>query len=263
MGRPLSLAMKPRFRRDNLPVESMQHQDDDTFFEFAATLEQEFQAWRKSWLESLVDDYGDLARYRAANAALRQRGENENRVVFFGDSITEGWSLEAHFPGEPYVNRGISAQTTAQMLLRFRQDVVALRPAAVIIHAGTNDIGGNAGPALMEDIQANLASMTEIAQANSIRVILASLLPPPQKSTPIYRFNLLKHPPEKIAELNGWLKHYSHSHACGFLDYFAAMSDAEGFLKPEFSEDGIHPLPAGYAVMAQVARDRIGPMMEV
>jgi lysophospholipase L1-like esterase len=233
----------------------MQQQDDDTFFSFAEALEQEFQAWRRTWLESMVDDYGDLARYRTSNAALRPPGEEENRVVFFGDSITEGWTLGEHFPGKPYINRGISAQTTAQMLLRFRQDVIALKPAAVVIHAGTNDIGGNAGPVLIEDIQANLASMAEIAQANSIRVILASLLPPANETTPIRRFNLLKHPPEQIAQLNRWLREYSRSHAAAYLDYFAAMCDADGFMKPEFSEDGLHPLPAGYAAMTQVARE--------
>jgi lysophospholipase L1-like esterase len=244
------------------PMERMQHRDDDGFFTLAAAFEREFQAWRKSWLTSLVDDYGDLARYRAANAALKPPDENENRVVFFGDSITEGWTLGEHFPGEPYVNRGISAQTTAQMLLRFRQDVVALKPSAVVIHAGTNDIGGNAGPVLIEDIQANLASMVEIAQANSVQAILASLLPPAHDATVLSRYNLIKHPPEQIAELNRWLKAYSLSHACAFLDYFAALNDGDGFIKPSFSEDGLHPLPAGYWVMAQVAQAGIGRTLE-
>ena len=231
--------------------------------ELAAAFEQEFQAWRKSWLESIVDDYGALSRYRAANAALKPPRPGENRIVFFGDSITEGWNLEEHFPGKPTINRGISAQTTAQMLLRFRQDVVALRPSAVVILAGTNDIGGNCGPVLAEDIQANIASMVEIARANSVSAILSSLLPPPHKTTPLSRYNLLKHPPEKIAELNRRLKDYSASHASAFIDYFAAMSDADGFLAPAFSEDGIHPLPTGYAVMAHVARSEIGRTLEI
>lgn len=225
--------------------------------EFAG-FELDFQAWRKSWLESQIDDYGALLRYRAANTALRPRAPNEARVVFFGDSITEGWNLEEHFPGKPYINRGITAQTTPQMLLRFRQDVIAARPRAVVIHAGTNDIGGNTGPMQLEDVEANLSSMAEIAQANAVRVILSSLLPPPHKETPLSRYNLFKHPSEKILELNRWLKEYSAIHGCTFLDYFSAMIDGEGFVSPGFSEDGLHPLAAGYEVMAQVAQAGIG-----
>jgi lysophospholipase L1-like esterase len=216
-------------------------------------LEAEFHAWRKSWLESLIDDYGMLARYRVANAGLEPPAPNENRVVFFGDSITEGWDLEECFPNKPYINRGICAQTTPQMLLRFRQDVIALRPTAVVIHAGTNDIGGNTGPMLIKDTEANYASMVEIAQANSIRVIVSSLLPAPHQETPPSRYSLFKHPPENILELNRWLKNYSVSQGCDFLDYFSAMSDAEGFIKRSLSEDGLHPTPAGYRAMAQIA----------
>ncbi len=233
------------------------HDNDNHRLEFAG-FELEFQAWRKSWLESLIDDYGSLSRYRGANAALAPAAPNEGRVVFFGDSITEGWTLEEHFPRKPHVNRGIGAQTTPQMLLRFRQDAIALKPRAVVIHAGTNDIGGNTGPMPMEDVEANLASMVEIAHANAVRVILSSLLPPPHKMTLLSRYNLFKHPPEKILELNRWLKEYSVSHGCTFLDYFSAMSDGEGFVKPAFSEDGIHPLPAGYEVMAQLAKAGVG-----
>jgi lysophospholipase L1-like esterase len=242
----------------------MQNEDRDgsNRLDFVASLEQEFQAWRKTWLATLIDDYGMLSHYRAANAVLPPLTPNENRVVFFGDSITEGWSLEESFPGKGYINRGISAQTTPQMLLRFRQDVVALRPRAVVIHAGTNDIGGNTGSMLMEDIEANYASMAEIAQANGIRVIVSSLLPPAHKNTPISKFNLLKHPAEKILELNRWLKDYSIAHGCGFLDYYAAMSDSEGFVRPSFSEDGLHPGPAGYSAMAQIAQAGIDRMLE-
>ena len=245
------------------PKKHMQHDDDEGSHqkEFAAGLELEFQAWRKSWLGSLMDDYGDLARYRAANAGLPPPASNESRVVFFGDSITEGWNLKEYFPGKPYVNRGISAQTTPQMLLRFRQDVIALRPRAVVIHAGTNDVGGNTGPMPIEDTEANFASMVEIAQANALRAIVSSLLPPPHKTTPLSRYNLYKHPPEKILELNRWLKAYSASHGCPFLDYFSAMSDGDGFVKPGYSEDGIHPLPAGYDVMAQIAQAGIGQIL--
>ena len=227
-----------------------------------SSLETEFHAWRKSWLKSLIDDYGMLARYRAANAGLKPSAPNENRVVFFGNSITEGWDLEAYFPDKPYINRGICAQTTPQMLLRFRQDVIALRPWAVVIHAGTNDIGGNTGPMLIEDTEANYASMVEIAEANSIRVIVSSLLPPPHKETPPSRYSLFKHPPETVLGLNSWLKDYSVSRGCTFLDYFGAMSDGEGFVKRSLSEDGLHPTPAGYRVMAQVAQVGIEQALE-
>ncbi len=226
---------------------AMRREDGDSGpdLDFETPFEKEFQAWRKSWLVSLIDDYGDLSRYRAANAALRPPAANEKRVVFFGDSITEGWTLAGHFPGKPYINRGIGAQTTPQMLLRFRQDAIALRPSAVVIHAGTNDIGGNCGPVLLEDIQANFASMAEIARANAVSLIVASLLPPPHRNTPLSRYNLLKHPLSKILELNRWLQVYSVSRGFTFLDYFGAMSDREGFIEPSFSEDGIHPLAAG------------------
>ncbi len=236
------------------------HEDDDhdsVNMVFAASFEKEFQAWRRSWLESLRDDYGGLEHYRAANAGLKPAAPNEDRVVFFGDSITEGWNLEEYFPDKPYINRGICAQTTPQMLLRFRQDAVALGPRTLVIHAGVNDLGGNTGPMRMEDIEANFASMTEIAQANAVRVILSSLLPPAHKNTPVSQYNLFKHPPEKILELNRWLEAYSLSHGCGFLDYFGAMSDGEGFVKRNFSEDGLHPTPAGYTIMAQIAQAAI------
>ncbi len=234
------------------------HTDDPDF----AGLEAEFHAWRKSWLEASVDDYGNLAYHRDANAALKRAAPGEKRVVFFGDSITEGWNLAEFFPGKPHINRGISAQTTPQMLLRFRQDVVALTPWAVIIHAGTNDIGGNTGPMPVEDIEANLASMAEIAGSNSVRVIFASLLPAPHKQTLSSRYSLFKHPPAKILELNRWLKDYSLSQAFGFLDYFCAMSDGDGFIRPDYSEDGLHPSRAGYLVMAKVAKAGIDEALQ-
>ena len=146
----------------------------------------------------------------------RPRPRMRTEFIFFGDSITEGWNLEEYFPDKRYINRGISAQTTPQMLLQFRQDVVALQPKIVLIHGGTNDVGGNTGSMPMEDIEANYASMAEIAQANCIKVIVSFLLPPAHKNTPISRFNLLKHPPEKILELNSRLKDYSLTHGWGF-----------------------------------------------
>ena len=194
-----------------------------------------------------------LSYYRAANACLKPPAPKESRVVFFGDPSPKAGLLKSIFPNKPYINRGICAQTTPQMLLRFRQDVIALRPRAVVINAGTNDIGGNTGPMLAEDIKANCASMAEIAQANGIRVILSSLLPSPHNETLSSRYSLFKHPPERTLELNRWLKNYSASQGCDFLDYFIAMSDGEGFVKRCLSEDGLHPTPAGYQVMARVA----------
>lgn len=227
-------------------------QDENDAVSFAA-FDLEFEAWRKSWLETLIDDYGMVSFYRAANAGLRPPAARENRVVFFGDSITEGWRLEAHFPGKPFINRGISAQTTPQMLLRFRHDVVALQPKAVVLLAGVNDIGGNTGPMPLKDTQANYASMAEIASANGVRVIVSSLLPPSHRETLLSRYNLYKHPPQQIRALNRWLEDYAASQGHEFVNYFGAMSDGGGFLTPELSEDGLHPAPAGYAVMAKTA----------
>ena len=222
-----------------------------------SSFESDFQAWRRSRMQLLQDDFAELSRYREANARLAPAAQNEERVVFFGDSITEAWNLAAYFPGKPYINRGIGGQTTAQMLLRFRQDAVALRPDAAVILAGINDIGGNTWPALPGDIQANFASMAEIAAANGVRLVFSSLLPPPHRCSPLSRYNLLKHPPEKIFALNRWLSRSSAGRGLPFIDYFAAMSDGGGLIRQDFSGDGLHPAPAGYAIMAPLAQAAI------
>lgn len=232
------------------------HHDSEDAIHFAA-FDREFEAWRKSWLEGLIDDYGMLSHYRAANARLKQTTARENSVVFFGDSITEGWSLEEHFPGKPFINRGICAQTTPQMLLRFRQDVVLLKPKAVIMLAGINDIGGNTGPMAIEDSQANYASMVDIAEANAIRVIVSSLLPPSHPGTLISRYNVFKHPPQRILDFNLWLKALAAAHDCPFVNYFDAMKDDNGFIKESLSEDGLHPTAAGYKIMTLEATIRL------
>jgi len=224
--------------------------------------EQEFQAWRKSRAEGLQDDFAELSHYRGANAALEPPAPDEDRAVFFGDSITEGWKLDEYFPGEPYLNRGICSQTTSQMLLRFRQDVVALRPRLVLIHAGTNDIGGNGGPMLAGDIEANCTSMAEIARANGTQVIFSALLPPPHQETQLSQYNLLKHPPEKTQALNNWLRNYSAANRCDFLDCCAALQGAGGHIKREYSEDGLHPTPSGYSIMAPLAQAAIRRALE-
>ncbi len=225
--------------------------------------EQDFQAWRRSRAESLQDDFAELSYYRSANAALKGAAPDEDRAVFFGDSIVEGWKLEEYFPKEPYLNRGICSQTTSQMLLRLRQDVVGLSPRIVLIHAGANDIGGNSGPTPIEDIEANCASMAEIARTNGIRVIFSSLLPPPHPETLLSRYNLLKHPPERILALNSWFRAYSAASGCDFVDYGMAMRSAGGHVRREFSEDGLHPTPAGYSIMAPLAQAAIRRALEL
>jgi lysophospholipase L1-like esterase len=212
--------------------------------------------WRASRAAALLNDFGELGRYRDDNAALKPGPAGENRVVFFGDSITDFWKLNEYFPSKPYINRGISGQTTPQMLVRFRQDVVSLRPKAVIILAGTNDIAGNTGPERLEDIEANYASMAEIANANEIRVIFSSVTPI-HNYTPDSQDLFAERSPEKILELNRWLKNYCSSHKCAYVDYFSAMVDQKGFMRRDLAEDGLHPNAAGYKVMAPLAEEAI------
>ena len=200
------------------------------------------------------NDWAYLARYRSENAALGLPRPGENRVVFMGNSITEGWVkfFPAMFPGKPYVGRGISGQTTPQMLVRFRQDVVALKPAVVVILAGTNDIAGNTGPSTLEMIEDNLASMTEVAQANGIAVVLSSVLP-------VYDYPWKKglEPAPKIVALNKWMKEYAASRGAVYLDYHTAMRDARDGMRPELAYDGVHPNEAGYRLMVSLVEGAI------
>jgi len=211
----------------------------------------------------MLSDWPDLEHYRKANAEVAAPAEDEQRVVFMGDSITDMWvqpRFGAFFPGKPYIGRGIGGQTTPQMLLRFRSDVIALQPKVVVILAGTNDIAGNTGPITLEETEGNLASMAELARANSIRVVLSSVMPvsnyghdgegKPQDMR-------LKRPPEKILELNAWIKKYAAEKGHVYLDYFSTMVDEQGLLKKELSEDGLHPNAAGYSVMAPLADQAI------
>lgn len=222
---------------------------------------QELQAWRRSRASALMDDFGELSRYQKANAALLATAPGEDRVVFFGDSITDGWALPKYFPQKNYINRGISGQTTSQMLLRFRQDVVALRPRAVVILAGTNDIAGNTGPMSLEETEANFASMSEIAHANDIRVIFSSLLPVNNYTESSQSFFALR-PMQQITALNTWLKRYCDAHGDTYLDYFSPMLDATGYLKREYANDGLHPNEAGYSLMAPLAEAAIQKTLE-
>jgi lysophospholipase L1-like esterase len=217
------------------------------------TPEQALQHYRDSKAAVLRDDFGELARYRDANAALKLPAPGENRVIFFGDSITDIWHLDEYFPGKPYINRGIGGQTTPQMLIRFRQDVIELHPKVAVILAGTNDIAGNTGPMRLEDIEANYASMAELARANNVRVVFSSVLPV-HNYTPQSQDFFAQRSPGKILALNRWLKSYIAAHPdCLYLDYFSIMVDNKGLLKRELADDGLHPNAAGYKVMAPLA----------
>ena len=200
------------------------------------------------------DDWANLGRFQAANEALGPPGRGEERVVFIGDSITAGWSgaSPAYFEGRGYVGRGIGGQTTPQMLVRFRADVVDLEPGAVVILAGTNDIAGNTGPATDKMIEDNLASMAEIASANGIRVILASILP-----AAAYPWAPGIMPAPRIAALNEWIEAYADDNDHVYVDYHAALADDAGGMQAPYTTDGVHVTPAGYAVMEELVEAAI------
>ena len=218
---------------------------------------------RATRVETRLKDWPALARYRDDNAKVTVPVKNENRIVFMGDSITDSWDDPKYggfFPGKPYVNRGISGQTTPQMLIRFRPDVIALQPKVVVILAGTNDIAGNTGPMTLQAIEDNLTSMFDLAHANRIRVVFSSVLPisdyeKNKDGQQIIRTK--QRPPEQIVALNDWMKQYATMHGGIYLDYFSAMVDDKGFLKEELSEDGLHPNQKGYDVMAPLAEQAI------
>ena len=213
------------------------------------------------------NDWPNLARYDKDNKSVAPPAKNEQRVVFMGDSITDSWDSPDNggfFPGKPYVNRGISGQTTPQMLIRFRRDVIELRPKVVVILAGTNDIAGNTGPTTLEAIEDNLESMAQLATANGIRVVLASVMPVSdyeiRDGKPLTQ--TVRRPPEKILALNKWIQEYARANHHTYLDYFSATVDAKGFLKDELSNDGLHPNAQGYAVMAPLAEAAIAASLK-
>jgi lysophospholipase L1-like esterase len=205
-------------------------------------------------LEKRLQDWPQLSRYGDANAKLAPPAKNENRVVFLGDSITDGWKLADYFPGKPYVNRGISGQTTPQMLIRLRPDVVALKPRVVVILAGTNDIAGNTGSMTLEMIENNYAAIAELARANGIQVVFSSILPVhdygPRKMTD-------RRSPEQIRALNDWLKKYCAASRHVYLDYYSHMLDDQGMLKAELANDGLHPNAEGYKLMVPLVEAAI------
>jgi lysophospholipase L1-like esterase len=214
--------------------------------------------YRAHRIAVFTDDFGQPARYRDANAALTPPKPGEDRVVFFGDSITDIWHLDEYFPGKPYVNRGIGGQTTPQMLVRFRQDVINLQPKVVIILAGTNDIAGNTGPMRLEDIEADCASLADLARANHIKLIYSSVLPVHNYTDRSKDF-FAQRSPEKILALNAWLKSYcaAAANACTYLDYFSAMVADKGLMKKDLADDGLHPNAAGFKIMAPLAEAAI------
>ena len=205
-------------------------------------------------MQTLLGNFAQLGRYQAANKALG--AAEPGRVVFYGDSITDAWGNGANkatfFPGKPYLDRGISGQTTPQMLIRFQQDVVALKPAAVVILAGTNDIAGNTGPETLEMVEDNIRSMAAIAGANKVKLILSSVLPVDD-----YAWRRGLQPAEKVRALNAWMKDYCATSGCTYLDYYTALATPGGAMKPGTSKDGVHPTAEGYAVMAPLAQAAI------
>jgi len=204
-------------------------------------------------------DWPNLERFSEENAKLGLPAAGEKRVIFMGNSITQCWS-DNHpefFKGRPYINRGISGQTTPQMLIRFRQDVIDLKPAVVVILAGTNDIAGNTGPSTLEMIAGNIASMAELAESNGIKVIICSVLPAFD-----YPWKPGQRPDEKIPALNKMLKKYADDHGIFYLDYFQAMADNRNGMKTELTYDGVHPNKAGYLVMEPMVENAIKKVLK-
>jgi lysophospholipase L1-like esterase len=202
----------------------------------------------------LLTDWASLTRYGSENAELRPPKPGEDRVVFLGDQITEQWGAGAgsFFPGKPYLNRGIKNQTTAQMLVRFRQDVISLKPKVVVILAGTNDVASVTGPSTEGMIAENVTSMVELAKVNGIRVVLASVTP----VCDCFKKQTALRPQGKIIGLNGWIKDYAALSGSIYLDYYSALADGRNF-KKELTSDGLLPNEAGYSVMAPLAQKAI------
>jgi len=205
------------------------------------------------------DDWANLKQFQEDNMKIEMPSENENRVVFMGNSITIGWlnSRPEFFKGKPYVNRGISGQTTPQMLLRFRQDVIDLNPKVVVILAGTNDIAGNTGPMTLEEILNNIKSMSEVAKANGINVVLSSVLPAFD-----YPWRPGLKPNEKIPALNEMIKAYADEANHTYLDYFSEMADERNGLPKKYASDEVHPTPEGYSVMEPMVEKAIADALK-
>jgi lysophospholipase L1-like esterase len=230
-------------------------------------------------LADQLQDWNQLGRYYAANRELKKQPADPRRVVFMGDSITDGWHLDEYFPGKPYVNRGISGQVTSQMLVRMYPDVIDLKPAAMVVLAGTNDVARNNGPATAEMIEENIMAMTELAQGHGIKVLLCSILPvsdypylaqqsgrgpqPPAGAGrggrgPVMRQRMtVGRPPEDILKLNAWMKSYAATANATYVDYFSALVDEKGWMKDGLANDGLHPNAEGYKIMAPIVSTAI------
>jgi lysophospholipase L1-like esterase len=220
----------------------------------AASATQPESEFQRKHDQQLLTDFGDLARYSEANAQLGPPAAGDKRVVFMGDSITDAWGhpTGVFFPGKPYVNRGISGQTTPQMLVRFWPDVIALQPKVVVILAGTNDIAGNTGPTTPSSIENNLMAMADLARANGIRVVMASILP-----AAAYPWKPGIDPRPEISAVNSWMRDLCEKEHYLYLDYYSAMVDSNQGMKKELTIDGVHPNAEGYAVMTPLAEQAI------
>lgn len=208
--------------------------------------------FRARLVPGLMQDFGERYLYRPANAALPPPAHGERRVVFLGDSITDRWDLARSFPGRPYVNRGIGSQVTAQMLLRFHQDVIALRPAAVVILAGINDVQGFLQQETPAQIEANWEAMADLADRHGIAVVFGSILPV-NDYTDAARDVVKERKPAELRALNAWLREFCRIRGYAYADYHAVLVDARGLMARAWTRDGIHPLDDGYARMAPVA----------
>lgn len=209
--------------------------------------------------ERFHNDWANLARYADENKALPPLNPSEKRVVFMGNSITEGWKAadSAFFAGRPYYDRGISGQTTPQMLIRFRPDVINLKPAVVVILAGINDIAGNTGPMTLEQTFGNIVSMAELAKAANIKVVLCSVLPAFD-----FPWRPGLQPAQKVVALNNMLKTYALEQKLVYVDYFSPMADERNGLKAELTNDGVHPTLAGYKVMEPLVENGIAAALK-
>ena len=212
--------------------------------------------YRAGIVAKMGEDFGEQYIYAAQNADLAAPAADEQRVVFLGDSITDRWNLTKFFPGKPYVNRGIGGQVSPQMLVRFHADVVALKPRAVVILAGINDIQGALQVETEAQIAANYTAMAEIAEANGIKPIF-TLLMPVNNYTPNAVTMLEDRKPERVAWLNAWLSGFCQAHGYGLIDYGPLLRDDKGLLKAEYTADGIHPNDIAYTLMAPVAEQAI------
>ena len=205
-------------------------------------------------------DWAGLGRYREENSKLTPPAAGENRVVFMGDSITDAWKRKQpeFFSSKPHICRGISGQTSPQMLIRFRPDVIDLKPKVVVILAGTNDLAGNTGPMTPEETLGNLISMAELAKANGIRVVLSSVLP----ATVFGWRREMGNPADRIVALNAMIRDYAEKNGCVYLDYYPAMVNEEKGLKKEYAQDAVHPNSAGYDVMAPLAEKAVAQALK-